>query len=52
MAARTSNEENPGNDAWAKTLVADTWTDLEQQLDAQAQLDAARAQSQTPEMLP
>lgn len=35
MATRTSNGKNPGNDAWAKTLG--TWTDLEQQLDAQGQ---------------
>jgi hypothetical protein len=44
VATRTGNQAPPDgdDDVWAATLLADDWTDLEQQLAAQAQHDAMR----------
>jgi hypothetical protein len=42
LATRTGNQQPPEGDdqIWAVTLIADSWTDLEQQLAGQAQHDA------------
>jgi hypothetical protein len=44
VATRTGNQVPPDDDdnVWAATLIADSWTDLEQQLAEQAQRDAER----------
>lgn len=44
IATRTGNQRPPAgdDDVWAATLLADSWTDLEQQLAEQAQADAIR----------
>lgn len=42
VATRTGDQRNPGDDAWAATLIADTWADLGAQLADQAQRDAER----------
>jgi hypothetical protein len=44
VATRTGNQAPPDgdDDVWAATLLADSWTDLEQQLAGQAQHDAER----------
>jgi hypothetical protein len=44
VATRTGNPVPPDDDdnVWAATLIADSWTDLEQQLAEQAQRDAER----------
>ena len=44
IATRTGNQAPPdGDDVWAATLIADSWTDLELQLKVQAQRDAERS---------
>lgn len=45
IATRTGNQAPPDgdDDVWAATLIADSWTDLEQQLAEQAQHDAERS---------
>jgi hypothetical protein len=42
LAARTGDQQPPDgdDDTWAATLIADSWTDLEEQLAGQAQHDA------------
>lgn len=42
VATRTGEQQDPDDDVWAATLIADTWTDLELQLAVQAQRDAER----------
>jgi hypothetical protein len=41
VATRTGNQEGPDGDRkWAASLIGDSWTDLELQLQVQAQHDA------------
>jgi hypothetical protein len=44
VATRTAGQEPPDPDdgTWAKTVIADDWTELEHELAAQAQYDAER----------
>lgn len=44
VATRTGNQSPPDgdDDAWTQTVIADSWTDLAQQLAVQAQADAMR----------
>jgi hypothetical protein len=44
VATRTGDQRPPDDDdgVWEATVIADTWTDLEQQLALQAQHDAER----------
>ena len=43
LATRTGNQQPPTDQgAWAATVVADTWDDLERQLAEQVQHDAER----------
>ena len=44
VATRTGNQRPPDGDdpVWARTLLADSWTDLRAQLAEQAQADAMR----------
>jgi hypothetical protein len=43
LATRTGNQQPPaGQGAWAATVVADNWDDLERQLAEQVQHDAER----------
>jgi hypothetical protein len=42
VATRTGGQRVIDDGVWAATLIADTWTDLEQQLAEQAQRDAER----------
>jgi hypothetical protein len=42
VATRTGNQEDPDDEIWAASLLADSWTDLEEQLAVQAQHDAMR----------
>lgn len=44
VATRTGDQRPPDGDdsTWAATLLADSWTDLEEQLAVQAQYDAMR----------